>query len=256
MKKIMFGLAAAIAMVAAADIESQNVVGYTTGTSGADNNFVTIPFAQVSYNTSDIQQIKISDGGAGTIGWGTETFSIWEGVPTLVEGSEFLYLDPSMDMSGTATDYYWGDGAGKKAEFSIAPGQAVVINCAADLTVQTAGDVPAAAVEFTSIQDNNFTGNPFPTTIDIQAIKISDGGAGSIGWGTETFAIWEGVPTLDEGSEFLYLDPSMDMSGTATDYYWGDGAGKKAEFPIAPGRGVVINCAEGLTVTIAAPYSL
>ena len=30
MKKIMFGLAAAIAMVAAADIESSNIVGYTT----------------------------------------------------------------------------------------------------------------------------------------------------------------------------------------------------------------------------------
>ena len=30
MKKIMFGLAAAIAMVAAADIESSNTVGYTS----------------------------------------------------------------------------------------------------------------------------------------------------------------------------------------------------------------------------------
>ena len=39
-------------------IESDNVVGYTIGTTGSDNNFVTVPFALVGFNTSDIQQIK------------------------------------------------------------------------------------------------------------------------------------------------------------------------------------------------------
>ena len=244
------------ATVGMADVESSNVVGYTTGTSGADNNFVTIPFAQVGYNTSDIQQIKISDGGAGAIGWGTETFDIWEGLPTAVEGAGFLYYDPSMDPNGEATDYYWGDATGLKAEFSIPAGQAVVINCAADLSLQTAGDVPAAGISFTTVQDNNFTGNPFPTAISIQSIKIDDGGAGAIGWGTETFDIWEGLPTAVEGAGFLYYDPSMDPNGEATDYYWGDGEGNMSTFQIPVGQGVVINCAEGLTVTIVAPYSL
>ena len=104
-------------------------------TTGADNNFVTIPFNAVGFNTSDIQQIKISDGGAGTIGWGTENFSIWEGAPTVVEGSGYFYLDPSMDMTGTATDYYWGEGDGTKATYSIAPNKGVVVNCAAGLTI-------------------------------------------------------------------------------------------------------------------------
>ena len=111
------------------------IVGYTGNTTGADNNFVTIPFNAVSFNTSDIQQIKISDGGAGTIGWGTENFSIWEGAPTVVEGSGYFYLDPSMDMTGTATDYYWGEGDGTKATYSIAPNKGVVVNCAAGLTI-------------------------------------------------------------------------------------------------------------------------
>ena len=110
-------------------------MGYTGNTTGADNNFVTIPFNAVSFNTSDIQQIKISDGGAGTIGWGTENFSIWEGAPTVVEGSGYFYLDPSMDMTGTATDYYWGEGDGTKATYSIAPNKGVVVNCAAGLTI-------------------------------------------------------------------------------------------------------------------------
>ena len=239
-----------------AEITSPNVVGYTGGTTGADNNFVTIPFSAIGYNTSDIQQIKISDGGAGGIGWGAETFAIWEGLPTAVEGSGFTYMDPGADPSGEATDYYWGDDDGNKASFSIAPGQAVVVNCAEDLDVITSGAVPTGKVEFTSIADNNFTGNPFPAAIDIQAIKISDGGAGGIGWGAETFAIWEGLPTAVEGSGFTYMDPGADPSGEATDYYWGDDDGNKVTYSIPANQGVVINCAEGLTITIDPPYTL
>ena len=245
-----------MAAVGAFAVESANVVGYSGDTTGSDNNFRVVPFNAVGFNTSDIQQIKISDGGAGGIGWGTENFSIWEGVPTVVEGSGFLYLDPSMDPTAEATDYYWGDASANKASFSIAPGQGVVINCAADLSVTTAGQVPTEKVEFTTVADNNFTGNPFPSAIDIQSITISDGGAGSIGWGTENFSIWEGVPTVVEGSGFLYLDPSMDPTAEATDYYWGDASANKATYSIPAGQGVVINCAADLTITINPPYSL
>ena len=256
MKKLMFAAAVAAGFAAFGDgLESNNTVGYNTATSGADNNFIAVPFNAVGYNTADIQQIKISDGGSGGIGWGTENFSIWEGVPTVAEGSEYVYWDPTQDISGEATDYYWGDGSGAKATFSIAPGQAVVVNCGADLTFTTSGDVPMAQVSFTSIADNNFTGNPFPQAIDIQAIKISDNNAGGIGWGTENFSIWEGVPTVAEGSEYVYWDPTQDISGEATDYYWGDGSGAKVTYPIAAGQGVVINCGAGLTISIDPPYS-
>jgi len=161
-----------------------------------------------------------------------------------------------MDPAGEATDYYWGDDVGEKALFSIAPGQGVVINAAADLAVTTSGEVPTEQVSFTSVEQNNFTGNPFPQTIDIQDIKISDGGAGGIGWGTEDFSVWQGAPTVVEGSGFFYYDPSMDPDGEATDYFWGDDVGNKATYSIAPNQGVVINCGEGLTITIDPPYSL
>ena len=257
MKKLMFAAAIAAGLVAFGEgIESANTVGYNSGTSGADNNFITVPFNAVGFNTADIQQIGISDGGAGTIGWGTENFSIWEGLPTAVEGSGFFYWDASMDVTGTETACYWGDASGAKASFSIAPGQGVVVNCAADLSFATAGDVPMTTVSFTTIADNNFTGNPFPQAIDIQAISISDGGAGTIGWGTENFSIWEGLPTAVEGSGFFYWDASMDITGTETACYWGDAAGAKATYSIPAGQGVVINCAADLTVSIEPPYSL
>jgi len=256
MKKTMFAAAALAAGFAMADVVSSDIVGYAGNTTGADNNFVCVPFNAVGFNTADIQQIKLSDGGAGGIGWASETFEIWEGLPTVVAGSGFFYLDPSMDPAGEATDYYWGDESANKASFSIAQGQGVVVNCAADLSFVTAGEVPVEQVSFTSIADNNFTGNPFPQTIDIQAIKLSDGGEGGIGWASETFEVWEGVPTVVADSGFFYLDPSMDPAGEATDYYWGDESANKATYSIEPGQGVVINCAEGLTVTIDPPYSL
>ena len=135
MKKIMFGLAAAIAMVAAADIVSKNVVGYTTAESGNQNNFVAVPFNSVGCNTADIQMIKISDGGAGTIGWGTETFDVWEGAPTVVDGSSFFYWDASIDPTATATGCYWGDADGNAATFEVKPGQGVVLGLTDGLTV-------------------------------------------------------------------------------------------------------------------------
>lgn len=231
-------------------------MGYAGDTTGSDNNFVTVPFNAVGFNTSDIQQIKLSDGGIGGIGYGTETFAVWEGVPTVVAGSEYFYYDPSMSATGEETDYFWSDGEGNKASFSIAPGQAIVVNCAEGLTFNTSGEVPTGPVTFTTVAENNFTGNPFPQAIDIQAIKISDGGAGGIGYGTETFAVWEGVPTVVAGSEYFYYDPSMSATGEETDFFWSDGEGNKATFSIVPNQGVVINCAEGLEVTINPPYSL
>ncbi|MGN1359567.1 MAG: hypothetical protein ACI4X9_03845 [Kiritimatiellia bacterium] len=256
MKKALVALALFAAGIAAADVTSSNIVGYNKSTTGADNNFCTVPFFSIGYNTSDIQQIQLDDGGLGSIGWGEELFSIWEGVPTVKSGSEFLFLDASMDPTGEATTYYWGDDTGNKASFSVDAGQGVVINCAADLTVQAQGDVPTSAVSFTTIADNNFTGNPFPQAIDVQNIKIDDEGAGAIGWGEELFAVWEGIPTVKSGSEFLFLDASMDPTGEATTYYWGDDAGNKVSYSIAAGQGVVVNCAEGLKLTIDPPYTL
>ena len=235
---------------------TESIVGYQTGVTGKDNNFVAIPFLTAGHNTADIQSIKISDDGAGSIGWGEELFSIWEGVPTVVSGSDYFYYDPSADPAGAAKDYYWGDADGNKVAFSVDNGQGVVVNCASDLKITTSGQVSGEKVTFTTTKDNNFTGNPFPMSIDIQSIKISDGGAGSIGWGEELFSIWEGFPTVVSGSDYFYYDPSADPAGAAKDYYWGDADGNKVAYPISAGKGVVINCAAGLTVTIESPIEL
>ena len=63
-------------------------------------------------------------------------------MPTVRAGAGFFYYDPSMDLSGEATTYYWGDDTGTKATYAIPANQGVVINCAADLTISI--DPPAA----------------------------------------------------------------------------------------------------------------
>ena len=256
MKKLMIAGIAGLCAAVTFGLESANVVGYTTGTTIQDNNFVAPAFLTVGCNTVDIQDIKIDDGGAGSIGWGAELFQVWEGLPTVADGSEFVYCDPSYDPAGEATSYYWGDGEFNKVSYSFAAGQGVVINCAADYAIRTSGQVKTDNLVFTTIQDNNFAGNPFAKEIDIQAVSISDGNAGSIGWGAELFQIWEGLPTVKAGSEFVYCDASYDPTGESTTYYWGDGEFNKVSYTIPAGQGFVVNCAEGYEVTVKAPYSL
>ena len=202
----------------------------------------------------------MSDGGAQTIGWGGESFSIWAGAPAVVEGSDaFIYNDPSMDPNLEATDYYWGDELGNKTAFSIQPGQGVVVQMGADgIGVQTSGNVGRGPVTLTGVEMFNFLANPFPAAIDIQNVQISDGGASTIGWGGESFSIWSGAPEVVAGSDaFIYNDPSMDPNLEATDYYWGDELGNKSTYPIACGQSFVIQVgAPGLEFTITPPYAL
>ena len=257
MKKVAFCAAAAALCGGLLAVESANVVGYASAPNSVEQfNFLSVGFNAVGYNTCDIQQIKISDGGAGGIGWGTETFELWAGAPDVVAGSGATYYDPSIDPTGEATDYYWGDDEGNRVSFSILPGQGVVIGMPEGLAVQMAGQVSASNAEMTSVEQFNFLANPFAAPIDIQNIKISDGGAGGIGWGTETFELWAGAPDVVAGSGATYYDPSIDPTGEATDYYWGDDAGNKITYSIPVGQSFVINMPADLDVTITPPYSL
>ena len=224
-------------------VQSANTVGFNNSITTAQGfNFLAVPFNSVGYNTADIQSIKISDGGMGMIGYGTENFSIWQGAPDVIVGTEFSYWD---DFNG---GYYWSDPNGGQ-EYSIAAGQGFVIDCAADLEMQFCGEVSDEDITATTIQGFNFFGNSFAAPISIQDISISDGGMGTIGWGGEGFSLWEGEPDVVADTEFMYWD---DYNGG---YYWSDENGGQT-FTINPGQGFVINCVADLEVTIASPYTL
>ena len=252
MKKLMFAVAAVAAGVAVADVTSANIVGYNSSSTVAMNNFKTVAFNTVGYNTADVQDIKL----VGSTGGGLEFFSVWEGLPTVVEGIDFVWIGTEFDPNtGLATEGYWMDmSTFGEAVFSIPGGQAVVINVSDNIGIKNAGQVPNEKVSFTTIEGNNFTGNPFPAPIDVKDIKI----IGSTGGGLEFFSVWQGLPTVVEGVDFVWIGTEFDPNtGLATEGYWMDmGTFGEAEYTIQPNQGVVINAAAGLTIEIEPPYSL
>jgi len=241
------GMAVAGAALAATSVESANVVGYDKSlTGGAANTFASGPFLAVGYNTVDIQSIQIP--GAE---WDGVTFSVWEGIPSVREGTEFAYYDASNDPNQEATQAYWGNDNAEPISYAIEPGQGVVLNGAEGYDIQFSGQVPSEDVSLTGGVANTFCGNPFPAAIDIQSIQIP-----GAEWDGVTFSIWEGIPTVKQGSEFAYYDASNDPNGEAKTAYWGDDNAEPVVYTIDPGQGFVLNGADGYEINIAAPYSL
>ena len=254
MKKLMITAAAALCATvgfSAGEIAYANIVGYMNGDINASgNNFITAPFFGIGYNTTDIQDIKL----VGSSGYMTETFAIWEGVPSVVADTEFLWMGTEWNEDfSVATKGEWTTYGGETAEFSIPGGQAVTINADPSISIQNAGQVPTENIEFTLVDGNNFTGNPYPSELNIQNIKL----VGSSGYMTETFAIWEGVPSVVADTEFLWMGTEWNEDfSVATKGEWTTYGGETAEFTLDPYQGCVINGAAGIKVEISAPYSL
>lgn len=163
-----------------------------------------------------------------------------------------MWVGLEWDENMVATKGEWQDYFGQPAVFSIPGGQSVTISATSGIGVQAAGQVPEDAVEFTMADGNNFTGNPFPAELDIQNIKL----IGSGGWGTELFSVWEGLPIVVEGSEFIWVGLEWDENMVATKGEWQDYFGQSADFKLKPFQGCVINGTAGLKIEITPPYSL
>ena len=97
------------------------------------NNFKTVAFNTVGYNTADVQDIKLT----GSQGYGTEFFYVWEGLPTADETVNFMCLGTEWDDSGFATDGYWYDMIEDvEANYQVQPNHGVVIFAAEGMKVE------------------------------------------------------------------------------------------------------------------------
>jgi hypothetical protein len=90
-------------------------------------------------------------------------------------------------------------------------------------------------------------------TIDINSIKLDDGGAGMVGWGDVMQVVG---PLGSAETEYFYWDASVDPLGAATAAYWGDAEGNAVNVTLQPGAGFAIDNpnAYSYDIEIACPY--
>ena len=110
---------------------SSSKVGYASTAARANLNWYSPVFRTIGYNTTDINEVNLDDGGTGEVGWG-DSMQI---VGPLGSASEaYFYFDPSMDPNGLAKTYYWGDDSCNPVDVTLEPGAGFAIDNANGLT--------------------------------------------------------------------------------------------------------------------------
>jgi hypothetical protein len=130
MKKMLtLGAIAACASVFA--LESANIVGYNNTAARAGLNWYAPQFLTVGANTTDINAIQLDDGGAMSVGWGDNMQIVG---PLGNPETTYLYLDPSLDPTATATTYFWADENYSAVDVTLQPGAGFAIDNPSELT--------------------------------------------------------------------------------------------------------------------------
>ena len=84
-------------------------------------------------------------------------------------------------------------------------------------------------------------------TIDINSIKLDDGGAMMVGWGDVMQVVG---PKGNAETMYFYWDPSVDPTATATTYYWGDDSGNAVDVSFDTGDGLAFDNMNGIEFSI------
>ncbi|MBP5227598.1 MAG: hypothetical protein J6336_09455 [Kiritimatiellae bacterium] len=242
MKKMLAVCAACmVAGLASADVTSDNIVGFISTPAVDGFNWVAPMLTTVGADTVALKDISISDGGAGTIGYGGEIIMVLDAVGDVT--ASYSYAEG-------ADGYVWNDDlTGDVATDSFVSGNAFAVFLADGLTLSVCGEVSNPQdVTLTTTEGFNFTGNPFPVDISIQDIAISDGDAGTIGYGGEIIMVLDAVG--DVTASYSYAEG-------ADGYVWNDDmTGDEADVALTPGSAFALYAADGLEVTIKAPDAL
>ena len=102
-----------------------SVVGYNNTAARGNLNWYAPCFRSIGFNTTDINDIQLSDNGAGMVGWG-DSMQI---VGPLGNPSEmYFYYDKSVNPNGESAGNFWGDDMGMPVDVQLAPGAGFAID--------------------------------------------------------------------------------------------------------------------------------
>ncbi len=245
---------ALIAGLAMAQVQSANTVGFGSSAAREGLTFYAPTFLGVGQSTIDINSIVLDDGGAGTVGWGDNMQIV--GPLGNATGAYFFY-DKSMNPAGESAGPFWGDDGMVPVEVSFNAGDGIAIDNpnALVFNIKNFGEVSDAVVSFAAGEGLNWSGNPFPASIDINAITLDDGGAGTVGWGDNMQIVG---PLGNATEAYFFYDKSMNPAGESAGPFWGDDGMVPVEVTLLPGAGFAIDNPNGLVfdIKIACPYTL
>ena len=180
------------------------------------------------------------------VGWG-DSMQI---VGPLGNASEsYAYWDKTMNPAGEDAGNFWGDVAGTPVNVVFDAGDGIAIDNMNALTfnIVGAGEVSTNDVVFAARADLNWSGNPFPMSISINAIQLDDGGAGMVGWGDSMQIVG---PLGNASESYAYWDKTMNPAGEDAGNFWGDVTGVPVSVNLAAGAGFAIDNMNGLTFDI------
>ena len=222
------------------------VVGYNNTAARGNLNWYAPCFRSIGFNTTDINDIQLSDNGAGMVGWG-DTMQI---VGPLGNPSEvYSYWDKSMNPAGESAGNFWANDMVESVDVTFDEGDGVAIDNSNEyeFNIVGAGEVSTNLVTFAARENLNWSGNPFPITITINSVQLDDSGAGMVGWG-DTMQI---VGPLGNPSEvYSYWDKSMNPNGEEAGNFWANDMVEPVDVQLAPGAGFAIDNSNGYTFNI------
>ena len=222
MKKIMFGLAAAIAMVAAADIVSANIVGYNT--TDAQNN----KFYIVGVQFEDMQgAVKIDAIVSGTKGVDWDEDDVWMDtasqiqVPSAAGYTTYYYLNDGTYNEAGDTKAGWCNANAEIVDDEFIPGVSVWFKSkTGDCGMTQSGQVPASDQVSVACAASVFSlkANPFPVAFSLNdTSKVAFDGIVGVDW--------------DEEDAWMNTAPQIQVpsaAGYTTYYYLNDGTYNEA----------------------------
>lgn len=219
-------------------MESANVVGYNTKTSNAGFTFYVPQFKDVGSAAGvNIQSIKL---GEGATSW-ADNIQIMDDDAV----AQDAYYYATADESGLEADGWLNADMDALADVVLAPGQSAIIATAAEITIQNAGEVSAAATVVSSVAGFTSLGNNSPVAINIQDVKL---GEGATSWN-------DNIQFLDTDAvaQDAYYYATADESGFEADGWLNADMDALADVTIQPGEGFIVATANaGVSITLPA----
>ena len=216
MKKVLFTAAVAAAGLAFG-IESANTVGYlNNGDTVAGLNMVAPGFQDVGLTSTKLTGLKVTNASGGEVGTGACLISLIDEI-----GNTLKVYSWASTGRGTSKTWGWKEGTtavGDNVTFARGAGLLFTAETVGD-TVKSAGEVNLSAVTNSeTVAGLNVIANPFPLTVKLNTLKVTNASGGEVGTGACLISLIDGI-----GNTLKVYSWASTGRGTSKTWGWKEG---------------------------------